>query len=132
MYFQKPLKINNLLDIHAVNVIWTLLSGYRFSADDQRLLKLMKLIHRAFEVSEMSGGVINQLPFLKYLAPTWSGYSELAAFIDEIMTFLHVIAVLDVSLIFLKNFCFISIFSFLRKLLRIMIRWINRTSLVFI
>ena len=83
-----------MVDVHAVNVIWTLLSGYRFSADDQRLMKLLQFVHRAFQVSEMSGGVMNQLPFLTYIAPKSTGYAEVSEFVNEVLTFLQVIAVL--------------------------------------
>lgn len=75
------------------------MAGYRFSLEDERLLKLLQLVHRAFQISEMSGGEMNQMPCLRYIAPTLLGYNELKAFIDEMLNFMHVMAVLSVNLV---------------------------------
>ncbi len=67
-----------------------MLAGYRFSLDDENLAKLLKLIHKAFHLVDMSGGLLNQMPFLRYIAPTRSGYNAVVGVVDEMMGFLKV------------------------------------------
>lgn len=85
-----PLKIQPLFDVSALNTIWTMLAGNRFSLNDKRLLKLLDLVHAGFRLVDMTGGKLNQMPFLRFVAPTWSGYKSLKAIIDEILEFLKV------------------------------------------
>ncbi|XP_025194392.1 probable cytochrome P450 305a1 [Melanaphis sacchari] len=53
-----------------MNVLWELTAGTKF--EDPKLLMLMKKRSSAFD---MAGGLLNQMPWLRYLAPTRMGYS---------------------------------------------------------
>ncbi|KAJ9576498.1 hypothetical protein L9F63_025608 [Diploptera punctata] len=59
-----------------LNVLWVLVTGSRFSSwDDPRLQQLMQLMSMRAKAFDMSGGLLNQFPWLRFLAPEWSGYN---------------------------------------------------------
>ena len=59
-----------------LNVLWVLVTGSRFSSwDDHRLQHLMQLMSRRAKAFDMSGGMLNQFPWLRFIAPEWSGYN---------------------------------------------------------
>lgn len=49
----------------------------RFEYDDERLLRLCHLIHECFQVIDMTGGILNLIPSIRYIAPSRSGYKPL-------------------------------------------------------
>ncbi|XP_026810566.1 probable cytochrome P450 305a1 isoform X2 [Rhopalosiphum maidis] len=53
-----------------MNVLWELTAGAKF--EDPKLLTLMRKRSSAFD---LAGGLLNQMPWLRYLAPTRTGYS---------------------------------------------------------
>lgn len=69
----------------ALNVLWVLVTGARFSSWDdsclQRLLQLMSQRSRAFD---MSFGMLNQFPWIRFIAPEWSGYRIITHINDEL------------------------------------------------
>lgn len=79
-----------ILDVSALNTIWTLLAGERFSINDKKLSKLLRLVNAGFRLIDMTGGTLNKMPFLRFVAPSWSGYNCLKEIVDEIMEFLQV------------------------------------------
>lgn len=60
LYLQSPV----------MNVLWELTAGSKF--EDPKLLSLMRKRSAAFD---MAGGLLNQMPWLRYLAPVRTGYS---------------------------------------------------------
>jgi len=69
-----------------------MLAGHRFALNDRRLARLMELVHDSFRMLDMSGGILNQMPFIRFLAPKCSGYKYLQQIINEFYTFLKVIS----------------------------------------
>ncbi|XP_060840673.1 probable cytochrome P450 305a1 [Rhopalosiphum padi] len=53
-----------------MNVLWELTAGTKF--EDPKLLTLMTKRNSAFD---LAGGLLNQMPWLRYLAPIRTGYS---------------------------------------------------------
>nr|UOW66142.1 cytochrome P450 305A1 [Rhopalosiphum padi] len=53
-----------------MNVLWELTAGTKF--EDPKLLTLMRKRSSAFD---LAGGLLNQMPWLRYLAPIRTGYS---------------------------------------------------------
>lgn len=80
--------MHNLFDVPVLNVLWALLAGYRFYAEDERLINLLKLIHESFRVIDMSGGVLNQFPFIRHIFPEKSGYKKLLKVLSPLWKFL--------------------------------------------
>lgn len=50
---------------------------FRFEYDDERLIKLCHMIHECFRVVDMTGGILNLFPSIRYIAPILSGYQPL-------------------------------------------------------
>ncbi|KPJ07145.1 putative cytochrome P450 305a1 [Papilio machaon] len=69
--------VNKLFNVCIVNVVWRLVAGKRYELTDERLKSLCDLITRSFKVVDMSGGVLNFLPFLRHIIPDLIGYTEL-------------------------------------------------------
>lgn len=74
-----------------LNALWTMIAGYRFSYEDAKLKRLLELVYNEFHEVDVSGGILNQMPFLRFLAPSLSGYNTLMRLINEILDFLQVI-----------------------------------------
>ncbi|XP_030764527.1 methyl farnesoate epoxidase-like [Sitophilus oryzae] len=60
----------------------------RFDNDDKRLHKLLDMIRECFKIVDISGGIINQIPFLRYIAPSASGYNQIMSMLTNMWTFL--------------------------------------------
>lgn len=90
-----PINMQHIFDVPVLNILWALLAGHRlvqfksiksklfcyiivtfnrFALEDERLTMLLKMIHDSFRVIDMSGGILNQFPFVRYIAPNLSGY----------------------------------------------------------
>lgn len=80
---------NNIFDISVMNVMWTILRGKRYELDDQQLISLMETIHKSFQVVDMSGGILSQLPWLRFIAPIRTGYKPLIDTIKPLWKFLR-------------------------------------------
>lgn len=51
---------------------------------------LLKMIHDSFRVIDMSGGILNQFPFVRYIFPNLSGYKPLINTLSPLWAFLKV------------------------------------------
>jgi hypothetical protein len=68
-----------------LNVLWVLVTGTRFlSWDDPRLQRLMQLMSQRARAFDMSGGMLNQFPWIRFVAPEWSGYRIITGINDEL------------------------------------------------
>lgn len=63
--------------------------GYRFEYDDERLQKLLYMIHECFRVVDMTGGILNLFPWVRHFVPTLSGYKPLVEAHKPIWSFLR-------------------------------------------
>jgi len=68
-----------------MNVLWELTAGAKF--DNPELLTLMTKRSTAFD---MVGGLLNQLPWLRYLAPDRTGYTLIRNINKEIYSLVSV------------------------------------------
>ncbi|XP_027842396.2 methyl farnesoate epoxidase-like [Aphis gossypii] len=84
----KPIEVNGLFDVSILNGLWAMLAGRRFALNDSKLARLMELVHVSFRMLDMSGGILNQMPFLRFLAPNSSGYKDIKQILVEFYTFL--------------------------------------------
>lgn len=74
---QEPIGMEHAFDISVLNVMWSLLAGHRFELSDVRLNRLMAMIHKSFRVLDMSGGILLQIPLMRFIFPELSGYKAL-------------------------------------------------------
>lgn len=80
---------SNIFDLSVMNVTWTILRGSRFELEDQQLIMLMEMIHKSFQIIDMSGGILSQLPWLRFIAPEKTGYSQLIKTLEPLWDFLN-------------------------------------------
>lgn len=85
------IEVGGLFDVSVLNGLWTMVAGHRFSLNDAKLAKLMELVHVSFRMLDMSGGILNQMPFIRFLAPKCSGYRDFQQILNSFYTFLKVI-----------------------------------------
>lgn len=85
-----PIEMHDGFDIPVLNVMWAFLSGSRFELDDARLPELTKMIHDSFRVIDMSGGILNLWPSIRYILPELSGYKPLLRTLKPLWAFLQV------------------------------------------
>ncbi|KAK4873499.1 hypothetical protein RN001_015528 [Aquatica leii] len=83
------LYMHKAFDVSVLNVLWTMMAGERFSLDDVRLIKLLQIIHDAFRLFDMSGGLLNQMPLLRFIAPGVCGYTKVMKILTEMWLFLE-------------------------------------------
>lgn len=86
----KPILIHNTFDISAINVLWAMMAGERFDLEDSRLIKLFNIIHTAFQTVDISGGILNHMPFLRYVAPDACGYNRIVDTLKQLWGFIEV------------------------------------------
>ncbi|CAH0729734.1 unnamed protein product, partial [Brenthis ino] len=85
----KPVIVNHMFDVSVVNILWKLVAGKRYDLKDKQLRVLCDLITRTFKVGDMSGGLLNFLPFLRHIIPNLIGYTELEVIHKQIYEFLN-------------------------------------------
>ncbi|KAG7189774.1 hypothetical protein KM043_017437 [Ampulex compressa] len=70
-----------------INVLWTLATGKRIS-EVTKLQYLFDLMHRRTRSFDMSGGILSAFPWLRYIAPNFSGYNVLKSLNYQLKNFL--------------------------------------------
>nr|XP_018897749.1 PREDICTED: probable cytochrome P450 305a1 [Bemisia tabaci] len=80
--------INPLLTSAVLNVIWTFVADRRFSYDDPFLNDWFDLFNRRGKVFDLSGGLLSQFPWIRFLAPEKSGYNLILKINAELKKFM--------------------------------------------
>jgi hypothetical protein len=73
-----------------MSVLWALIAGNQFSEEDPTLAKLLDLMHRRTKAFDLFGGILNQFPWLRHIAPDATGYTLLKTVNSELYTFFMV------------------------------------------
>ncbi|KAF5282693.1 hypothetical protein FQA39_LY17500 [Lamprigera yunnana] len=84
-----PIFMHNVFDVSVMNVLWTMMAGQRFTLDDVRLRKLLQIIHDAFRLLDISGGLLNQMPLVRFIAPNACGYTKVVSVLSRLWHFLE-------------------------------------------
>lgn len=69
------IEIPNLIAPAVLNILWGLATGATISRKDPLLIKLIELMGQRAKAFDMSGGVLSQHPWLRFIFPTWSGFN---------------------------------------------------------
>lgn len=80
--------MNEAFDVSMVNLIWTMVAGYRCELDDERLNSLKRYIHESFHIIDLSGGILNQFPAIRHIFPRASGFRPLVDALRPLWQFL--------------------------------------------
>ncbi|XP_077259189.1 LOW QUALITY PROTEIN: methyl farnesoate epoxidase [Temnothorax americanus] len=80
--------MHTAFDVAVLNSLWFTIAGHRFEYEDQKLQEALVLVHDAFRLMDTLGGVISQMPFLRFVIPELSGYNELMRILESLWSFL--------------------------------------------
>ena len=78
---------NELLPPSVINILWTFTTGKRIARSDPRLIKFLNLLQKRSKAFDMSGGILSQMPWLRYFAPEKTGFSLIKNLNTEFHTF---------------------------------------------
>merc|ERR1719394_1549506 len=81
------INIRNRFNISVINALWTLITGKRLPLNDPELLKLVAEMDRLV-VQFSRRKVLNGFPWLRFVAPNLSGWTDWKASVDSLLTFL--------------------------------------------
>lgn len=79
--------INRLISPSVLSVLWGLVAGSRISRNDPQLIRLLDLFYRRSRAFDMSGGILSQFPYLRFIAPEFSGYNIIKDINAELKNF---------------------------------------------
>uniref|UniRef100_T1H914 Uncharacterized protein n=1 Tax=Rhodnius prolixus TaxID=13249 RepID=T1H914_RHOPR len=80
--------IPEALQVSVINSLWAIVAGERFKTDDSRPKELMKHINLSFKLQDMSGGILNQMPIIRYIAPELSSFNKLKFVLNSLISFI--------------------------------------------
>lgn len=87
------------LSLFVLNVLWALVAGSRFSHSDPRLKTLLKVFNERRKAFDMAGGLLSQMPWLRFIAPDKTGYSVMCKINEELSNILKVSSVTHIMYI---------------------------------
>lgn len=70
-----------------INVLWSMTAGKRFERGDKRMARLLDMMGRRSKVFDMSGGLLTQFPWLRFVAPNKTGYNLIRKLNKEMYNF---------------------------------------------
>ncbi|GAB0089840.1 Probable cytochrome P450 305a1 [Sergentomyia squamirostris] len=76
------------LAVSVLNVLWTFTAGKRLTRGDNRIQRLLTLLEDRSKAFDMSGGVLSQAPWIRFIAPEWSGFNIIQRFNEELKSLL--------------------------------------------
>lgn len=72
---REDVSINKNISTAVLNVLWTITGGKQFSKDQNRLDELLSLLRERSRAFDMAGGLLNQLPWMRFVCPDYCGYN---------------------------------------------------------
>lgn len=63
-----------------INVLWQFTAGYRMPLNHQKMVDVLSLLRKRSKVFDMAGGILSQMPWLRFIAPTWTGFELIQTF----------------------------------------------------
>ncbi|XP_046400219.1 methyl farnesoate epoxidase-like [Ischnura elegans] len=71
------LDVHKAYTIPVLNSLWVMTAGERHPHDDEKLLKFTGLVNQISRSIDVSGGIFNAIPFLRFLMPRFKEYDSL-------------------------------------------------------
>ncbi|CAL7939979.1 unnamed protein product [Xylocopa violacea] len=84
-----PVPMHTAFDIAVLNSLWCMFAGHRFDYENEKLVEILKIVHDAFKLMDTMGGIVSQIPFLRYIIPELSGYNDLMRILQKLWNFLN-------------------------------------------
>ncbi|XP_047544234.1 probable cytochrome P450 305a1 [Vanessa atalanta] len=77
-----PINIKTAVAMTAMNILWKYVAGEHIK--ESQLRKIIELLSARSKIFTMAGGWLNQWPFLRFIAPEWSGYAVIKRMNDQL------------------------------------------------
>ncbi|BET00584.1 cytochrome P450 [Nesidiocoris tenuis] len=85
----EPVTVPDSFGVSVVNSLWGIVAGDRFRVGDSRPATLLSHIHTVFRLQDMSGGILNQMPYIRFIAPDLSHFNQTKMIVDALTSFLR-------------------------------------------
>lgn len=79
----KPVWPGSFLATSVLNVLWSITAGTQLSRSDPRMIRLLNLMQERCKAFDETGGVLNTMPWIRHVAPEWSGFNLINRFNRE-------------------------------------------------
>lgn len=89
----KPVWPGKLFSVSVLSVLWTFVAGEKLSRNDAQPIRLMELLKQRSKAFDISGGWLNAMPFLRFIAPEKTSYNLIKRFNAEIYEFFQPIII---------------------------------------
>lgn len=83
----EPVWPGSFMPPSVLNVLWSLTAGTNIERNDPRLTRLLNLMQKRSKAFDMSGGLLNQMAWIRHVAPEWSGFNLINRFNNEMHSF---------------------------------------------
>lgn len=81
------IEVGTLLSPAVISVLWNLTTGVQITKNDTQLKKVLHLLSRRTKLFDMSGGILNMYPWLRFIIPERSGYKLMLELNEEMKQF---------------------------------------------
>ncbi|CAL8129066.1 unnamed protein product [Orchesella dallaii] len=88
----RTIKMEHMFTLPVLNILWIMVAGLRFSYDDEKLHRLIKVVEEISKTHDIGGNILMAFPGLRFLFPELTGhahqlrlYSKLHQFFRDIM-----------------------------------------------
>ncbi|XP_012227757.1 methyl farnesoate epoxidase-like [Linepithema humile] len=80
--------MHTAFDVAVLNSLWFMIAGHRFDYENEKLNQALKVVHDAFRLMDILGGIMSQIPLIRFVIPELSGYNELMRILEKLWSFL--------------------------------------------
>lgn len=84
MSIEKKIQKENIIDyfcqvsnVAVLNNLWCFIAGSKLKEDDQKVKEVLDILNGNTRKSSVSGVILDHLPFLRYIIPGFTGFTEL-------------------------------------------------------
>lgn len=70
------IQLNDVFSLYVLNTLWVLMAGRRYTRADTDQKRIQKLLTDLFASIDMVGALFSHFPFLRFIAPVESGYTQ--------------------------------------------------------
>ncbi|XP_055379657.1 probable cytochrome P450 303a1 [Condylostylus longicornis] len=81
------LSFQEFFPVYVLNTLWTMIAGVRYDRNHKEIMELLKMFYELFKTIDMIGTLFSHFPFLRYIAPDFSGYSNFVENHRRVYTF---------------------------------------------
>ncbi|KAK8744997.1 hypothetical protein OTU49_000395 [Cherax quadricarinatus] len=82
------ISLQGMVGVSAINILWALMGGTRFSRKDGRLLHLVNILNELFRSGNAAGGIETVFPALRHIMPDSSSFNTAIRNIKPIQEFI--------------------------------------------